>query len=140
MKIEFRNEPLTELKCAVLVAFGFEGNPASSGTVERLPSGTRAVLDELQTSGELTGKSYECTLIHHPAGIAAQKLLVVGGGKKENFDDIRLRRLSGTAVRYLRARSVHEMVWLLGRREAKAAGIQSVVEGAIVADYDAEDG
>lgn len=137
MKIEFRNDPLTELKCAVLVAFGFEDNPASSGTVERLPSGTRALLDELKAAGELTGKSYECTLVHHPAGVAAQKLLVVGAGKKEKFEEAHLRRLSGTAVRYLRARGVHELAWLLGRREAKA-GIQNVVEGAIVADYDAD--
>jgi leucyl aminopeptidase len=138
LKIEFRNEPLAELKCTVLVAFGFEGNPASSGTVERLPPGARTVLDELQASGELTGKSYECTLIHHPAGIAAQKLLVVGAGKKEKFDDVHLRRLSGAAARFLRARGVHELAWVLGGREAKAAGIQSVVEGAIVADYDAD--
>jgi leucyl aminopeptidase len=138
LKIEFRNEPIADLKCSVLVAFGFEGNPAASGTVEQLPEGSRTLLKELQLSGELTGKAYEFTLVHRPVGTKAHKLLVVGAGKKENFNNSQLRRLSGAAVRYLRARGVHEVAWLLGRREPKAEEVQSIVEGAIVADYDAD--
>lgn len=138
MKIEFRNEPIADLKCPVLVAFGFEGNPSASGTVEQLPAGTRTLLEEIQMSGELTGKAYEFTLVHRPVGCKAQKLLVVGAGKKENFNNAQLRRLSGAAVRHLRARGVHEVAWLLGRREPRAEEVQSIVEGAIVADYDAD--
>ena len=138
MKIEFRNEPLAELKTPVLVAFGFEGSPASSGTVERLPSTTGPLLEELQTSGELTGKAYECTLVHRPPGLAAQKLLVVGAGKREKFTNAQLRRLSGTAARYVRARAIHEMAWLSTEGETPSDDMQSVVEGALVADYDAD--
>jgi leucyl aminopeptidase len=138
LKIEFRSEPLAELKCAVLVAFGFEGSPASNGTVERLPSATRVLLEELQASGELSGKTFECTLVHRPAGLAAQKLLVVGAGKEAKFNEAQLRRISGTAVRYVRARSIHEMAWLLGGPTAKSESIQWIAEGAIVADYDAD--
>ncbi len=138
MKIEFRREPLAELKSAVLIAYGFEGSPASKGTVERLPSAARALLEELQASGELTGKSFECTLLHRPAGLAAQKLLVVGAGKEAKFNEAQLRRMSGTAVRYVRARSIHDMAWLLGGTEAKPESIQWIAEGAIVADYDAD--
>jgi leucyl aminopeptidase len=138
LKIEFRNEPIAELKCPVLVAFGFEGNPVSSGTAELLPESARTLLEELQVSGELTGKIFEFTLVHRPLGTKAHKLLVVGAGKKENFNNAQLRRVSGAAVRHLRARGVHEVAWLLGRREPRAEEVQSVVEGAIVADYDAD--
>jgi leucyl aminopeptidase len=138
LKIEFRNDPVADLKCPALVVFGFEGDPAASGTVERLPDGTRTLLEELKVSGELTGKPYEFTLVHRPVGSKAHKLLVVGAGKKEAFNNAHLRRLSGAAVRYLRARGVHEVAWLLGRREPNAEEVQSIVEGAIVADYDAD--
>lgn len=136
MRIDFCSGPLTQVPNAVLVVCGFEGSPATNGTVEQLPAESRRLLEELQAAGELTGKSYECTLLHRPAGLAAQKLLVVGAGKKEKFSDSQLRRVAGSAVRFLRARGIHELAWVLGGAEASL--IQAIVEGAILADYDAD--
>jgi len=68
LKIDFSHEPLAQLPSSVVVVYGFEGAAAASGTAQRLSAETRTLLDELQTSGELTGKSYECTLVHRPAG------------------------------------------------------------------------
>lgn len=136
MRIDFCSGPLTQVPNAVLVVCGFEGSPATNGTVEQLPAESRRLLEELQAAGELTGKSYECTLLHRPAGLAAQKLLVVGAGKKEKFSDSQLRRVAGSAVRFLRARGIHELAWVLGG--AEASSIQAIVEGAILADYDAD--
>jgi leucyl aminopeptidase len=138
LKIEFQPEPLAQVPSTVLVVFGFEGSPASGGTVERLPSEARGLLEQLQAARELTGKSCECTLVHRPPGLAAQKLLVVGAGKKEKFNDTQLRRVAGTAVRFVRARGIHDLAWVMGNAEAEAASVQAVVEGAILADYDAD--
>jgi leucyl aminopeptidase len=138
LKIEFRTKPLAQVPSAVLVVFGFEGSPASSGTVEGLPSEVRGLLEQLQAARELTGKSYECTLLHRPAGLAAQKLLVVGAGKKERFNDAQLARVAGSAVRFVRARGIHDLAWVLSSEEGQAASVQAVVEGAILADYDAD--
>ena len=137
MNIEFRIEALAQLECPALAAHSFEGAAASSGVVEALPAETRALLAELQTGGELTGKAYECTLVHRPPGLQSPKLLVVGAGKREKFDTAQLRRMAGTAVRYLRARGTREIAWVLGGGvEGEAA--QVVVEGAILADYDSD--
>lgn len=138
MKIEFQHEPLAQLSGAALVAFSFEGAPASSGTVECLPPQARSLLEELQASKELLGKAYECTLVHRPAGLSAAKLLVVGAGKREKFNDAQARRLAATAVRTLRARGVHELAWVLREPAADPAFVQAVVEGALLADYDAD--
>ena len=138
MNIEFHTELLGQVPGSALAVFGFEGSPASSGTVERLPSEVRGLLEELQASRELTGKSYEYTLLHHPAGLTAQKLLVVGAGKKEKFNGAQLRRVAACAVRYLRARGIHDVAWVLSSEESQAASVQAVVEGAVLADYDAD--
>jgi leucyl aminopeptidase len=138
LNIEFHTGPLAQVPSSALVVFGFEGSPSSGGTVERLPSEVRGLLEELQASRELTGKSYECTLLHHPAGLAAQKLLVVGAGKKDKFNGAQLRRVAAGAVRYLRARGIHDVAWVLSSEESQAASVQAVVEGAILADYDAD--
>ncbi len=136
--MEFVNTPVVQLQCAALTVYSFEGAGASSGTAENLPAETRALLGELQESGELTGKAYECTLVHRPAGLAAERLLVVGAGKKDKFTVHQLRRLAGTATRYVRSRGQHELAWLLGESLANAEALQAVVEGAILADYDAD--
>ncbi len=138
MKIDFAREHLADLKCSILAVFGLEGNPAASGTGERLPAAARALLEELKAGGELTGKAYECTLVHRPPGLAAQKLLLVGAGKKEKFSDAQLRRLAGTAVRHARAKGIHELAWVLAGEEAEAGAVQAVVEGAILGDYEAD--
>ena len=136
MKTEFRPEPLPQLSGATLVAYCFEEAPASSGTVERLPGETRYLLQQLQTAGELTGKAFECTILRWPEGMAISKLLVVGAGKSEKFSEMHLRHLVGAAVRNLRWRGVRELAWILGSTEPGA--VASVVEGALVADYDAD--
>jgi leucyl aminopeptidase len=138
VKIEFRHEPIAQLSGSALVAYVFEGSPASSGSVERLPSESLSLLQELQSSGELSGKAYECTLIHRPPGLAAAKLLVVGAGKKDKFNSAQRRRLAGTAVRYLRSRGVHDLAWVVPEPGSESDCIQTVVEGALLAEYDAD--
>lgn len=138
MQIEFRHEPLTQLSSSALIVFGFEENPAASGTVTRLPAEARAILEELQANRELTGKVYECTVVHRPAGLSAARVLVVGAGKKEKFNQSVLRNLSGTATRYLRSRGAREIAWVLDDQQADPDAIQTIVEGAVLADYDSD--
>ncbi len=136
MKTEFRPEPVSQLSIANLVAYSFEDAPASSGTAERLPEGTRAQLKELESSGELTGKSFEFTILRRPAGMATAKLLVVGAGKREKFTNAILRQLAGAAARHLRSRGGKELAWILGPADSTA--IAAIVEGVLVADYDSD--
>ena len=138
MNVEFADRPFPQVQDAALVAYGFEGDPSSSGTIARLPAETRSLLRELQLAGELRGKPYECTLVHRPAGLAAAKLLAVGAGKKERVNDAQLRRLAGTAIRYLRTRGVREVAWMLEEGEIEPGGVEAAVEGAVLGDYDSD--
>jgi leucyl aminopeptidase len=138
LKIEFANIPVAQVQCSTLGVYGFEGAAASAGTVEQLPAETRSLLAELEASGELTGKAYECTLVHRPAALVARRMLVVGAGKKDKFNTHQLRRLAGTAARYVRARGLHDLAWFVGNPSTGPAALQAVVEGAILADYDAD--
>ena len=136
MNTEFRTEPLAQLACSTLVVYSFEGSTNTGSTAELLPTETKALLEELRAARELTGKPFECTLVHRPAGLAAQKLLVVGAGKKEKFNGSQLRRVAGAAVRYVRSRGIHDLAWAMDGGDADS--VQPVVEGAIAADYDAD--
>ncbi len=138
MRIDFREQTIPQIACDALVAFGFEEGAATGGTLGRLPSETRSLLEELRAAGELRGKPFECVAVHRPPGLAAKKLLVVGAGKKEKFNEGQVRRLAGTAIRYLRARGVRDLAWVLGGPEGLPSEVEAVVEGALLGDYDAD--
>src|SRR5579863_7865565 len=138
MKVDFRSDSLAEAPAAALVVFGFEGNPSATGTASGLPEPVRALLRELQQSGELRGKPYETTLIHRPGGLGARLLLVIGAGKEEKCNPALLRRLAGVAVRHLRARAVHNLAWALAAKYRGPEIAQALVEGAIAGDYDSD--
>jgi leucyl aminopeptidase len=106
--------------------------------VALLPSEVHGLLQELEAARELSGKAYECTLVHRPPGLVAAKLLVVGAGKKEKFDNAQRRRVAGTAVRYLKSRGVRDLAWVVPGPGSEADCIQAVVEGALLADYEAD--
>jgi leucyl aminopeptidase len=137
LNIELQQESPAKLASPAITVYCFEDDPVSSGSAGSLPEETLNLLSELKESGELKGKAYERTLVHRPIGLAAQKLLVVGAGKKEKFKSFQLGRLAGSAVRFLRTRGVRQMAWITAP-ETTADEVQMTVEGAILADYDSD--
>ncbi len=94
-------------------------------------------LEELRASSEFTGKLYEHATLHRPQGIAAKRLVVIGGGKRAKFSDIQVRRIAGVLVRFLKGRGVRTITLLLD----KAAGEKEVVaavEGALLGGWEAD--
>src|SRR5438105_2971857 len=73
-----------------------------------------AWLEELRASGEFTGKPTETAVLHQPSGIAAKRLVAVGGGKRAAFDSAALRRAVGATVRTLKQKGVKTLAWWLG--------------------------
>jgi leucyl aminopeptidase len=85
---------------------------------------------ELKASGEFTGKSGELAISHLPAGFAAKRLVLVGGGKRASLD---LRRVVGATVRSLKAKGVKKLAWVLGDGDAAAAA-----EGAVLGNFECD--
>jgi leucyl aminopeptidase len=88
-------------------------------------------------SGEVTGKMFESTVLHHPAKLKAKRLLLLGGGKAKSFSAFELRRLAGAAVRTLKARGLRSFALVAPETGLKAdEAVKSIVEGAIVGNFD----
>ncbi len=97
------------------------------------------VVKELITSGEVTGKPFEMTLIHRPHGVKAKRLLLIGGGKAKTFSTAELRRVAGAAVRYMKPRSLRSVAIVAPDVLGGAVdGIRAVAEGAIVGNFDSD--
>jgi len=70
-------------------------------------------LADLRLTGEFTGKLYEMAVLHRPEGLAAKRLVVIGGGKRERFSSVEVRRLAGTLVRSLKPKGIRNIALLL---------------------------
>src|SRR5258708_26623839 len=134
-----------ETECLVTIALdhGSSNNNGAKQKSEPKLAVKDAALEkavgDLVTSAEITGKSFEAILLHQPPGLKATRLLVIGGGKAKNFGPVELRKAAGTAVRYLKPKMIKSCAFVLPDLSSGAEdAIRSVVEGALVADFDAD--
>ena len=70
--------------------------------------------------------------------MAAQRVLLVGAGKREKFGTAELRRLASAAVRYLKARSVKRLAFLARETDRDAAAAEAVTEGLLLGNFDGD--
>jgi leucyl aminopeptidase len=136
MQITSETKPFGTLETEALVCYAFEETEPIQGRVAEIDQLADGLLRKLATSGELTGKPLEMTLVHAPHGLKAARLLLVGAGKREKFDTAVLRRIAGAALRYLKSRSVKQFVFLLRENEPVEAAAQAVAEGAFAANFE----
>jgi len=88
-------------------------------------------------SGEFKAGLGETVLIHAPAGLKAERLLIVGLGKAADVSIHELRKAAGTAVRFAKPRGIREVAIEFPKTELPAApSAQAMVEGIHVADFD----
>jgi leucyl aminopeptidase len=76
----------------------------------------RSAAADLLTSGEISGKPFEINLLHKPAGLKAERLLLISGGSSKSFTSYDLRRVAGTAVRTLKAPGIRSFAFTQWRR------------------------
>jgi leucyl aminopeptidase len=109
--------------------------PAPS--VESTDAAVREAAKDIMASGEVTGKTFETTLLHRPSGLKAKRLLLLGGGKAKTFSAADLRQLAGAAVRTLKSKSIRSFAFILPENGIAAPeGVRAIVEGAFVGNFD----
>jgi leucyl aminopeptidase len=138
MQINLEARPLAAVETDALVTYVFDDNDGPQGRVAELDQSTGGLLSRLNKGGELTGKSLETTLVHAPANLKAARLLLVGAGKREQFSSATLRKVAGVALRYLKARAVHNFVFVLREGGVTEENAQAVVEGFLTADLETD--
>jgi leucyl aminopeptidase len=136
MNITLETRSPAQVETQALVSYVFDEDPVS-GRIGELGHASE-VLRRLAKNDELTGKALEMTYIHAPQGLAADRLLIIGAGKKSKFDNAQLRKLASVAIRHLKARGVKRLVFLTREDGATADAAQSVTEGLILGDFEGD--
>ncbi len=156
-KLSFDSPAQLETECLAVVALDYGDKDKHQPRVLASDKAVEAAAAELISSGEFSGKIFETVLLHRPHGLKARRLLLLGGGKAKNFTAHELRKLAGTAVRFLKPKGIRNFAFLIpdsgvdagepGSHEragfarsevedAAAAGARAVVEGAFVGNFE----
>src|SRR5664280_2712341 len=125
MQITVERQPAGQVETEALIVPVFEGRRDA-----------RFGAADLFDSGEIAGKPLELTLLHHAPGVRATRVLLVGAGKPEKFDAAEMRRLSGAAVRYLKAKSIKTVALAVDADFAGDDFAAAAIEGAILGDFE----
>ena len=138
MKTNLLVSPPAEVETECLVVVALDRGEKDKTDVS-LETGDKAIRDaarDVIASGEVTGKTFENTLIHRPSGLKAKRLLVVGGGKAKNFTSSELRKMAGTATRTLKPKGVRSFAFVAPDAIPAEEALKAVVEGAFVGNFD----
>lgn len=106
-------------------------------SVETTDNAVRDAAAEVISSGEVSGKLLEANLLHRPANLKAKRLLLLGGGKAKNFTSSELRKLAGTAVRFLKPREIRSFAFVAPEAVvASEEAVGAIIEGALIGNFD----
>jgi leucyl aminopeptidase len=136
----------TETECLVVTmvdASEKNGNGADDKPKPQILTDDAAVLSaaaDLLSTGEVSGKALETTLLHKPAGLKARRLLLIGGGKAKKFSTSELRKIAGAAVRFVKGKDLTSFAIAVPTTDGLAADVaaKAIVEGAHVGSFDAD--
>jgi leucyl aminopeptidase len=137
MQIQLDTQPYSAIQADALVTYVFDKDDKFDyllADIDRTMNGRLASL----AGNEITGKLLETVLIHFPEGLAAKRLLLIGAGKPEKFTHAELRKIAGTALRYLKARNIKTIAFLTREGQRDPASAQAVTEGILFADFESD--
>jgi len=138
MQITLETRNYSEIETEALVSYLFEESDPVQGQLDEIDRGAGGLLRKLVKGGEVSGKMLEFTLIHSPQGLKAARLLLVGAGKRDHFNGAAARKVTGAALRYLKARSIKKFAILAPDKDRTDDFAQGVAEAVVIANFESD--
>ena len=132
----FSNPTEVQSECLVAVVLDRGETDKTEAYVASSEKTVQDAAAEVIVSGEVTGKTFESTVLHHPAKLKAKRLLLLGGGKAKKFSPSELRKLAGAAVRALKSKSLRSFAFLAPDGIKAEEAVRAIVEGAFIGNFD----
>jgi len=139
--LSLSNPAEVETEClAVVVLDRSEKDQGTAGKPDvMIDSSDAAVKDaaaEVIGGSEVSGKLLEANLLHRPGRLKAKRLLLLGGGKARSFTAFELRRVAGTAARFLKPKGIRSFAFVAPESVPAEEAVKAIIEGAWVGDFD----
>ncbi len=139
MEIRVISGDVTEVKASAVMVGLFEKvkNPDDyTATLDNVLGGT---ISQLMSQGEIKGKFGELTIIHSLGKLFAERVVILGLGKKQEFTLDKIRGVVAEACRFLQKKGIDDAATIalgvgVGGITPKSAS-QAITEGALLGLY-----
>jgi len=136
INLSVANPAEVETECLVAIVLDRGTKEKPEIFLEASDPALKEAAQEIIGSGEISAK-LETTLLHAPRKLSAKRLLLVGGGKLKSFSSSELRKVAGTAVRFLKAKAIRTFAFVAPAGNFKSEdAVNAIVEGAFVGNFD----
>jgi leucyl aminopeptidase len=138
MQIDFRSENYQKVACDLIAYPMFEDELEDFASLESLDRITRGAIKSVLNSREFKPELHQTCKISKPEGLKARNLLLVGAGKKSQFEPARLREIAGATVRAARLSGCKTMAFLCRGNLSADLASRLAAEGALYANYQSD--
>ncbi|MFC1901692.1 leucyl aminopeptidase [Chloroflexota bacterium] len=121
MEIKAIVDDIARVKAGAVIVNHFEGVKQPEGTAAAVDKALGGAISQLIKQGEIKGKLNEITILHSLGKIPANRVAVVGLGKKKDLTVNRVREAVADTCRYLRQKGVTSLASIV-----QGAGINGI--------------
>ena len=118
--------------CAIVGVF----ESGATGPAAKLDKAGRGFVAAVLKGGDFDGKAGQTLVLHHPARLPCERVLLVGLGKERDFDDAGFRKAAATAARAARQTGAADAVSYLTHLPVKDRDVRWAVRTAALAADD----
>jgi leucyl aminopeptidase len=134
MKIEF----VAEATAPIVSAFAFDG-PALTGAAKALDAAAKGALAKAAKAARFTGASGAVCDVLAPAGVSADRVLILGLGKEKSFEVLNIQKAAATAVKATLTSGADTLAVCVGDLSTKGTETAELAAhaafGAVLAGY-----
>ena len=139
MEVKAITGDVTRIAVDAAIVNLFEGVEVPDGATGAVDKALDGAITRLVREGEIKGKLNEVTLIHTLGKMEAERVVVVGLGKQENFTYDSVRAVTSSACRFVRKAGGRRVATIIhgagaGGLDVEKA-VQALTEGAIIGLY-----
>jgi leucyl aminopeptidase len=139
MEIKATTGDIADIKADAIIIEHFEVLKSPEGAAADIDKKLGGVISTLIKQKDIKGKLNEITLLHSMARLPANKVVVLGLGKKQELTINKVRGAIAEACRYLRGRGVALVASVIigdGIKKIKTEdAVQAMTEGAVLGLY-----
>ncbi|HSH44361.1 MAG TPA: leucyl aminopeptidase [Longimicrobiales bacterium] len=146
LDIQIRTDHPASVRTPLLVLQHFLDDSEPMGAAAMVDEAMGGLLSRLMTRGDFAGRQGETLVVYpHDVGFPAERVLLIGVGRREDYAMQSLRKAVGGAVREAERMRVTELTLALGHLERKSEHMgpqvasRGAVEGAVLAAWDYRD-
>jgi leucyl aminopeptidase len=131
LQVEIAERVAEPSKTQAVAVCVFEGEK-----VEATDEAIARACEQVFKGGEFKGEAETSLLFHSPSEAGARRLLLLGLGKRAEFNQAVLSRAAGMAVRQARSARIKRLSFVLPGGDAHSAMTRAVSEGATLGLYE----